>query len=176
MRMERCSAGGVTIINDAYNANPASMAAALLEFSRMSVPGQKCLICGDMAELGGEAVRLHTELGERIAKAAVDLLLVTGRFAREVARAARGAGMAECQIKVCNSLEEVYGTATVLLKEGDTVLLKGSRCMHLEEVCSRLKEYFSSRPRRPAAASDISDYNAVEAGRALSLSEERETA
>ncbi|HHT9152722.1 MAG TPA: UDP-N-acetylmuramoyl-tripeptide--D-alanyl-D-alanine ligase, partial [Candidatus Hypogeohydataceae bacterium YC40] len=149
MRMERHHVGGLTIINDAYNANPASMAAALAEFSRMEVSGQKCLICGDMAELGKEASRLHMELGEKIAEAGVDLLLVTGRFAMEVTRAARKAGMAEQQIHVCKDMEEVFNTATVHLKAGDSVLLKGSRCMRLEEVCNRLTEYFSNPPQSP---------------------------
>lgn len=144
MRMERHYAGGITIINDAYNANPASMAAALAEFSRMPVAGQRCLVCGDMAELGKEAIRLHMELGEMIAKAAVNLLLVTGRFATEVASAARKAGMAEWQIKICDSLEEVCRVATRHLKAGDSILLKGSRCMRLEKVCDCLKEYFSN--------------------------------
>ncbi len=143
MRMERHSVGGITIINDAYNANPSSMAAALAEFSRMKVPGQKCFICGDMAELGREAAKLHLELGESIAGAAVDFLLVTGRFAKEIARGAREAGMAGWQIQVCSNLDGVCKVARMLLKEGDAVLLKGSRCMHLEEVCTRLKEFFA---------------------------------
>jgi len=174
MRMEKHRVGGVTIINDAYNANPASMFAALAELSRMNVSGQKCLICGDMAELGKEAVDLHVELGERIVAAEVDLLLVTGRFAAEVARGALEAGMAKWQIQVCNNLDEVCNAATTYLKEGDTVLLKGSRCMRLEEVCSHLKEHFSSPLfLQGQSASGGSDMAQADGDKDLALSEER---
>ncbi|HHT9154771.1 MAG TPA: glutamate ligase domain-containing protein, partial [Candidatus Tripitaka sp. YC43] len=136
--------------------------------------GQKCLICGDMAELGKEAVDLHVELGERIAAADVELLLVTGRFAAEVARGALEAGMARWQIQVCNDLDEVYSVATTYLKEGDTVLLKGSRCMRLEEVCSHLKEHFSSPLfLQGQSASGGSDMAQADGDKALALSEER---
>ncbi len=143
MRMERHCVGGITIINDAYNASPASWSAALSEFSSIAVSGRKCIICGSMAELGKEAFRLHWELGGRIANAGVDLLIVTGEFAKEVAKAARGVGMTDSQVHVCSSPEEVYSTATSLLKEGDVVLIKASRYMRLEEICGRLKEYFA---------------------------------
>jgi UDP-N-acetylmuramoyl-tripeptide--D-alanyl-D-alanine ligase len=145
MRMERHQIGEIAIINDAYNANPASMAAALAEFSRMDVSGQRCLICGDMAELGKEAVRLHMELGEMIARASVDLLLVIGCFATEIASAARRAGMGEWQIKICNNQDEVCQTAMSHLKKGDALLIKGSRCMRLEEVFNRLKARLSNQ-------------------------------
>lgn len=144
MRMERHRTGGITIINDAYNANPRSVDAALAEYSRLEVSGRKFFICGDMAELGSETPRFHHDLGQRIAKSGVDFLLLVGRHAHFVAQAARAEGMPEERVLLCDSHEALYHSAVLKLKEGDSVLLKGSRCMRLEEVCEQLKEHFSS--------------------------------
>ncbi|MFQ5956163.1 MAG: UDP-N-acetylmuramoyl-tripeptide--D-alanyl-D-alanine ligase [Candidatus Brocadiales bacterium] len=138
MRMERHKAGGVTIIMDAYNANPASMEMALEEYSSIRASGRKFFICGDMAELGVETSRLHRELGRIIAQSAINFLLVTGENAGTVARAAKKEGMPGERVMVFDRDNGLCDFATAKLKRGDTVLIKGSRCMKLEEVCRKL--------------------------------------
>lgn len=65
MRMERQHIGNITLINDAYNANPESVRTALAYLHEMDTKGRKVFICGDMLELGSETVPLHRRLGKR---------------------------------------------------------------------------------------------------------------
>jgi len=77
---------GATVINDTYNANPASMRAALELFREFDGPGRRIVVCGDMADLGEEAAALHWELGRQsveIGEAA--FVIACGEFARHVA-------------------------------------------------------------------------------------------
>lgn len=138
MRMERRRVKGITIILDAYNANPSSMERALEEYSNMKVPGRRFFVCGDMAELGEESLRLHRALGRRIAKSAVNFLLATGEHAGTVARAARKGGFPGEKVMVFDRDNGLCDFATAKLKKGDAVLIKGSRDMRLEEVCEKL--------------------------------------
>ncbi|MFQ5862695.1 MAG: UDP-N-acetylmuramoyl-tripeptide--D-alanyl-D-alanine ligase [Candidatus Brocadiales bacterium] len=148
MRMERHRVGGVTIIMDAYNANPASMEMALEGYSSIKVSGRRFFICGDMAELGEESPRLHRELGRRIAQSDINFLLVTGEHAGTVARAAKKAGMPGERVMVFDRDNGLCNFAVAKFKKGDAVLLKGSRCMRLEELYQKL----TNNLRRKAAA------------------------
>lgn len=139
MRMERHRVKGVTIIMDAYNANPSSMEMALDEYSSIKVPGRKFFVCGDMAELGDESPRLHRKLGQRIAQSGVGFLLATGQHAGTVARAAKKGGMPGEKVMVFDRDNGLCDFAVAKLKRGDAVLIKGSRCMRLEELCDKLK-------------------------------------
>lgn len=138
MRMEKHRVGGVTVVMDAYNANPASMKMALEEYSSMKVSGRRFFICGDMAELGDEAPRLHRELGKRIAQSATDFLLVTGRYAGTVARAARREGMPGEKVMVFDKDNGLCDFTVAKLQRGDAVLIKASRCMELDKLYQRL--------------------------------------
>ena len=139
MRMERHSVKGVTIIMDAYNANPSSMEMALDEYSGMKVPGRKFFVCGDMAELGDESPKLHRKLGLRIAQSGVNFLLATGEHAGAVARAAKRGGMPGEKVMVFDRDNGLCDFAVAKLKKGDAVLIKGSRCMRLEELFDKLR-------------------------------------
>ena len=147
MRTELLKIGSVTIINDCYNANPASMKNALDILANFGNSrkqnGRLVFICGDMAELGEQSEALHTQLGEYAAKAGVDVLLAVGKFAETVAKAATKKAKNQIEIKcfedttsVCNNLEK-------FVKDSDIILVKGSRASKLETVTEKLKQLFA---------------------------------
>jgi UDP-N-acetylmuramoyl-tripeptide--D-alanyl-D-alanine ligase len=139
MRMQVSRLGnGVTVINDAYNANPSSVEAALRMLQ--NVPGRVVVVLGDMRELGGESRRAHHEVGERAASLDVHQLVLLGEHAEAVAAGARGAGMKEAAVRVCSSHAEAARAVTSIWRSGDTVLVKGSRGMRMEDVVRLLEE------------------------------------
>ena len=145
MRAEVLKIGTLTVLNDCYNANPASMENALnvLRNLQADTDRRSVFICGDMAELGPDAERLHARLGAAVAKANVQILIAVGKLAGDVARAAADNAGRDFQIKcfqdtatACNNLHE-------FVKDYDIVLVKGSRTARLEKAVEKLKELFS---------------------------------
>ena len=129
---------GATVLNDAYNASPASMRAALATLKNLA-EGFKIAVLGDMLELGPEAPELHRDVG-KLAADIVDYLIVVGPLGAEIAQGARMAGLPDDQIAVCLDNRSVLAELAGILRPGATVLVKGSRGMHLEEVVAGLRE------------------------------------
>ena len=129
---------GVTVLNDAYNANPASMAAALRTLAA-SRSRRRLAVLGEMRELGAEAARAHRELGTAAAAANLDTLFLLGEHAEEVRAGAEAAGMAPDRIVVAQSHEALAARLQSHCRSGDLVLLKGSRGAAMEEVLRRLE-------------------------------------
>src|SRR5262249_46271917 len=119
--------GGGFVVNDAYNANPTSMRAALLDLSARARGRRRVAVLGEMAELGGESDRYHREIGDVLAET-VDLLLAAGAPAR-LYLDPRTAEM--------HWLERDDG-AEDIVRPGDAVLIKGSRAVGLEGVADRI--------------------------------------
>ncbi|MFQ5559209.1 MAG: UDP-N-acetylmuramoyl-tripeptide--D-alanyl-D-alanine ligase [Nitrospinota bacterium] len=138
MRMEALSVGGATVINDAYNANPGSMAAAIKALSEMHSPGKKILVAGDMLELGKFSEKAHKELGKSIARAGFDCFISVGVESGKAALEAVKGGMAKSNVFQCDVKEEAVQVLGSLMKEGDCVLVKGSRGLKMDEVVSGL--------------------------------------
>ena len=141
--------GGVRVLNDCYNANPASMAAALQAVSSFGTGCRRIALLGDMLELGHEAVHAHMEVGSLVAGLGYDQLLVTGSFAVDVARGASDGGMeAErvCQFTDSREIADWLYSEMILgrLTEGDWLLVKGSRGMRMEEVLQELERRFAT--------------------------------
>jgi UDP-N-acetylmuramoyl-tripeptide--D-alanyl-D-alanine ligase len=134
---------GVTLINDAYNANPSSVEAALMALRRFS--GRPVVVLGEMWELGDEARRAHRFVGERAAALGVQQLFVMGAQAAEMAAGARAAGMRSDAVHVCGAHAEAAEAVAARWQPGDIVLVKGSRGMKMEEVV-RLLERTGSAP------------------------------
>lgn len=135
MRMEVITtASGVTVVNDAYNASPSSMKAAIDTIDAMHVAGRRVAVLGDMGELGSLAELAHLEIGEYVAASSVDTLVTVGRRARRIADGARVSGMDPGRIRPCATPEEAVEVLDDLLEEGDAVLVKASRMMGLERV------------------------------------------
>ena len=134
MRLEARCAGGVTIINDAYNASPASMRAAV-EVLAEAAPGRKFAALGDMLELGGQAEALHAAVGELLAARGVNAVVTVGKLASHIAAKAASLGVAAY---ACEDCDQAASQLKSLLRSGDTVLVKGSRGMRMERVAERL--------------------------------------
>ncbi|HHJ99030.1 MAG TPA: UDP-N-acetylmuramoyl-tripeptide--D-alanyl-D-alanine ligase [Actinobacteria bacterium] len=134
-RMETfVSASGVTVINDAYNANPTSMRAAIGALQDLPTCGRRIAVLGDMAELGTLTELAHFELGEEVARSAVDVLVSVGELGRRIADGAKAAGMPEDVVRPCANADEASEVIDDVVEPGDTVLVKASRIMGLETV------------------------------------------
>ena len=124
---------GITLYNDAYNANPESMRAALSLLP--GLPGQrKIAVLGKMAELGPESARFHRELGEFCRTLALDRLIVIGAEAREILSGYQGAA----DTLFCVDNAQAAAEIAASLQAGDTLLFKGSRAAQLEAVIAAL--------------------------------------
>jgi len=140
MRMEILRLGPITLINDAYNANPRSMQMALEVLEEFPASRRRILVFGDMLELGEKSDALHRDLGARIARGKIDLLLTVGDKAKLAAESAQDSGMPKAHIRSFLTVEEVGRDLSVLLEEGDVALLKASRRIGLERVIPIVKE------------------------------------
>jgi UDP-N-acetylmuramoyl-tripeptide--D-alanyl-D-alanine ligase len=145
MRIEREQIGKVTVINDAYNANPVSMRTALQYLSEYASAGRKVFICGDMLELGNESGQLHREIGETVAHLDIDLLWTVGKHASEIADAATSSGMPKSRVHSFKDAEEVSLREINQIEENDTILIKGSRGMHMERIAEKIRKIFLNR-------------------------------
>jgi len=135
MRMEIFqSATHVTVINDAYNANPTSMRAALDALVDIPAEGRRIAVLGDMAELGSLTELAHFRMGEYVAERGLDHLVTVGERARRIAEGAVAAGMEPSVVRPCASPDEASEVLDDLLAPGDVVLVKASRVMGLERV------------------------------------------
>ncbi len=133
---------GVTLVDDAYNANPSSVLVALDALQRM--PGRLLVVLGDMRELGSESGHAHHRIGERAAASGCAGIFLLGEQAIEIAAGARAAGMAASAIRHCANHEELAKQVAADWHSGDCVLVKGSHGMRLERVVSLLCEYGDS--------------------------------
>jgi len=103
------------------------------------------VVLGEMRELGDESRRAHREVGERAASLGVHHLFLLGEHAAAMAEGARAGGMGADAVHVCESHAEVADAVAARWRPGDTVLVKGSRGMKMEEVV-RLLEGAPSEP------------------------------
>jgi len=138
MRFEPHEWRGALLINDAYNANPESMRAALLTFEAMPVEGRRVFVCGEMRELGAHSLAAHRELGRLVVERSVERLLTTGGDARHVTEAAIGSGMPADRATDCGSVAQAAACLQKELRPGDAVLIKGSRANEMERIVDEL--------------------------------------
>jgi UDP-N-acetylmuramoyl-tripeptide--D-alanyl-D-alanine ligase len=140
MRWEVTDCGGVDVVNDAYNANPDSMTAALRTFVERACKGRRVVVLGDMLELGGYAEPLHREIGRRVAELAPDGLFAVGPDAsRYLADEAVKAGFPASRVFCFSAVAEAAAAVKAFVRPGDGVLLKASRGMKLEGVLNELR-------------------------------------
>ncbi len=144
MRMEVKRFGDIKIINDTYNANPQSMKQAIEALRDMATEGRKILIAGDMLELGTFSGRFHHLVGKQAAESGIDLIVAVGKLAEHVAKGAQEAGMSNRKIKLCAVMKEAREKVATLIKKGDTILVKGSRAMKMEEIVNDLETQFKT--------------------------------
>lgn len=145
MRTELMQIGSLTLLNDCYNANPTSMKNALDILTNLTSAENKrpVLICSDMAELGQQTEKLHSELGISITQTNIQLLLTIGKLAKIVAEEAKKNAKHDLQIKSFEDTLSACNNLAKFIKDDDIILVKGSRNAKLELVIEKLKKLFS---------------------------------
>jgi len=132
-RMDIVEAGSITVINDAYNANPTSMAASLGILAKAA--GRKVCILGDMLELGVGEAQYHHDIGQYAAELGIDCILCVGRLAENICEGARAKG---ADAQHFPDKELLIGALPSLIQPKDTVLVKASHGMRLDTVADWL--------------------------------------
>jgi UDP-N-acetylmuramoyl-tripeptide--D-alanyl-D-alanine ligase len=138
MRLEVVMAAGLHVINDAYNASPTSVAAAIDVLGELAGSARKMVVLGDMLELGYLETEGHRQVGRLVASKKLDALVVLGERAQEIAAGARQAGFPQSRLHKATTHSEAAQTIRKLAKPGDWVLIKGSRGMRMEGVLAAL--------------------------------------
>jgi UDP-N-acetylmuramoyl-tripeptide--D-alanyl-D-alanine ligase len=134
----------IWIVDDTYNANPASMTAAIETLARMRGRRRAIAVLGDMLELGPQSADFHRAVGQAVGAAGIDRLYVTGRFAAAVAKGAMARQMAATQI-VVDTRDAIAAQLEQALRPGDLVLVKGSRGMAMEAVVESIARWADKR-------------------------------
>ena len=134
MRQQVVEANGLLIIDDSYNASPDSMRSAIDVLQSRNVTGKRAAVLADMLELGDFSQQGHREVGEYAREKGVDLLVGVGPLAKDIAAGyGEGALWFEDNAQAIAYLKET-------LREGDAVLVKGSRGMQTDQIVAALKE------------------------------------
>jgi UDP-N-acetylmuramoyl-tripeptide--D-alanyl-D-alanine ligase len=174
-RMNLQRIGAVTLLVDCYNANPASMRAAIEELAGRPARGRRVAVLGDMLELGASSDTAHRGVGRLAALAGLDLLCAVGELSEPVAGEARCHGMDETKVFWTGDRAAAARWVCERLRPNDTVLFKASRGIRLEEVGSAVVAWARSRaasaatrPRAgrlaPAALAALAELDASSAG------------
>jgi len=129
---------GVTLINDAYNANPRSMELALEILSQMKGKGRGIAVLGDMLELGEYSVEAHQLIGKRVGELSIDFLLALGEEAPVLVESAMRHGLDSEKARIVESHTEAISILKKMVQDGDWILVKGSRRMGMEKIAEGL--------------------------------------
>lgn len=141
---------GIALIDDSYNANPASMRAALATLADIREECRAIAVLGDMLELGKVSVEAHREVG-KLAAACVERLYVMGEMAETMADGAREGGLSPGAVFMAADHEEILADLMRSINPGDFILVKGSRGMEMERVAEGIRRHFASLHRKGAA-------------------------
>ncbi len=146
LRLQRERVGGVVLVDDTYNANPASVGAALDEISVAACDGRRVFVLGDMGELGDRTEEHHRHAGRRAASSA-DVLWAVGPAARAAAEEALAAGMPRDRVHLSPDVRSAVETPPFEPEPGDLVLLKASRAVELDLLAKALRTRLRPRAR-----------------------------
>lgn len=127
-----------TVIDDAYNANPDSMRAALRVVKALETPGKRIAVLGDMGELGSYAVDMHRDVGKFAAHCGIDVLVCVGEHAQFIAEAAQSEGFPRASLHTTTCAQQALDLLKPLISAHDVVLVKASHSMHLETIVKGL--------------------------------------
>lgn len=131
MRFEVIRRDGLTIVNDAYNASPASMRVAIKTMSEV-YGGRLIAVLGDMLELGDISERVHKEIGAELVENKFDTLITLGELGKFIAQGAREAGLEN--VYSFDTHEAAAKKILEFVHSGDTILFKASHVMHMEKI------------------------------------------
>jgi UDP-N-acetylmuramoyl-tripeptide--D-alanyl-D-alanine ligase len=147
-RCEKLSIGPWTVIDDTYNASPASMLAACVTLRDWPEASRRVLVVGDMLELGEHTQDFHAQLGETAAECRFDRIIAVGAQAATIAGIAKRHGMDAGCMGACGDLHTAELLLDCWLEPGDVILVKGSRGMRMERVI----EFLQSKSQAADAA------------------------
>jgi len=140
-RFKVLQVGPLEVLDDTYNANPASMAAAIEALGLRPTHGKRIAALGEMLELGDEAEALHRGIGEATARAGASVVFSRGKYAEPLAEAARVAGVPRAE--AIQDHADIARAIIEIAAPGDVLLLKGSRGMRMERVLEVLREHYA---------------------------------
>jgi len=140
MRLNIISSNGMKIINDAYNASPHSMKAAIDVLKEIAGTSRSIAVLGDMLEMGDWALGAHVEVGEYAFLSNIDYIITVGENAKNIAHGSIKAGMQPDRVFSFKNNKESIAFLKGFVKAGDTILVKGSRGMKMEEIAESLQE------------------------------------
>lgn len=143
MRNDVARIGPLTIINDAYNANPASAAAAIELLESMPADGRRVLVFGEMRELGTHSAAMHQQVAARLHSSRLNEVLLVGPVAEAMQPTIRNGGGGP-GVKCVADVQEASAQLCSSLAPGDVVLLKASRAVGLERVLEPLRAHFDA--------------------------------
>ncbi len=126
------------VIDDTYNANPASVQEALKTLRALRGACRSAAVLGDMLELGDQAASWHGQVGGFLADSGVDAIFLRGKLSREVAAGALEHGFDRNRIFLFEEVDEIVGELNARIAGGDWILVKGSRRMKMEEIVRRI--------------------------------------
>jgi UDP-N-acetylmuramoyl-tripeptide--D-alanyl-D-alanine ligase len=124
----------VTLLDESYNASPVAVKAALDTLASLPAEGRRIAVLGDMLEMGEWTGQVHREVGAHAIESGVDLLLAVGAFAGLIAEGAAAAGIDGDAMLEFDTADQAATWLAPQLQNGDAVLVKGSRAVHLEHV------------------------------------------
>lgn len=134
--------GTLRLIDDSYNANPASCSAAIATLAELKEGHKAFVVLGDMLELGDEEIELHRRLGAQAASVA-DYLYLMGNLTKNTAQTAAATGMTEANIMQAENHAEIAQHIVSKATAGDLILIKGSRGMKMEQVAQEIRQLAS---------------------------------
>jgi UDP-N-acetylmuramoyl-tripeptide--D-alanyl-D-alanine ligase len=140
LRMQVSGVGGWTMIDDSYNANPASTAAALKTLARIGRGRRTWAVLGVMAELGDQSPLEHDRMGRLAVRLGVARLIAVGDEARPMLEAARLEGMTPEEAVMVSGVDDALALLRSAIEPGDVVLVKASRAAGLERLTAALRE------------------------------------
>jgi UDP-N-acetylmuramoyl-tripeptide--D-alanyl-D-alanine ligase len=137
-------AAGFTVVDDSYNSNPRSLSQMVRTIAEASSSGvrRRIVVAGEMLELGPEGATMHAEAGREMAAAKVDVVWGVRGLASEIVAGAREAGLPQEATRFFETAEEAAAALAKEVREGDLVLVKGSRGVRTDKVVALLRERF----------------------------------
>jgi UDP-N-acetylmuramoyl-tripeptide--D-alanyl-D-alanine ligase len=129
---------GITVVNDAYNASPTSMAAALRSFRHLAAGKRRLAVLGEMLELGDHSVTEHERIGRLAVESDVDVVIAVGAGARPIADGALAGGGGATKVIEVDGADGALAAVREHAHAGDAILVKASRAVELERVAEAL--------------------------------------
>lgn len=149
-RLQMQNFAELRVIDDSYNANPASMSAAIAVAAEQLGQGRLLVALGGMGELGEASAELHQQVGAELAQHEVSFAFLAGEQAEDYARGAVQGGMTSAQLQVKKQTKELIPLLLEQAQPGDLVLIKGSRSAHSEDLVEALRQKFTVSAGGPA--------------------------